>query len=370
MIIHEEITDAQKTEHGIPVRNFWHMLLYVWNATEHIGAWQSEVEASPNLDALLASILRKLIRQRLRIGLGRGYRNEVASIAGIRGRVDFSTSLKTMSFPNRRAVCKFEVFDTNVLKNQIVRSTLHRCAQLGNFGSHVGRARKLRAEIRSVVQDLSAVSLIVVSRDMIARQHLGRNDADYSLMMKICDLIQRRLLPTESSGAEKFTQLDRNNMTLWDIFEKFIARFYDSRLPCWVASPQSRIRWPADQHSNLLPTMQPDLYLKHREDGRIVVLDTKFTAKSLVAGQRGKITFNRDHLFQIYAYLKSQTHISVQHKNARGVLLYPAVGKHLREQVSMQGHDIFWATVDLAQPWDEIEQELVQMNFLKSASKS
>ena len=61
------------TEHGIPIRNLWHMLLYAWNepsTPNHIS--MGDVESAPTLDALLALILIKILQQRMRIGLGQG----------------------------------------------------------------------------------------------------------------------------------------------------------------------------------------------------------------------------------------------------------------------------------------------------------
>ena len=54
---------------GIPIRNFWHMLLYAWDRAAFLNRWNAEVEAAPSLDALFASLLSKLVEQRLRIGL-------------------------------------------------------------------------------------------------------------------------------------------------------------------------------------------------------------------------------------------------------------------------------------------------------------
>jgi 5-methylcytosine-specific restriction endonuclease McrBC regulatory subunit McrC len=75
------------TKTGIPVRNLWHMLLYAWDVVHLKSHWKADVESAPTLEALLASILANLIRQRLRIGLGRDYRSHAAEIGGVRGRV-------------------------------------------------------------------------------------------------------------------------------------------------------------------------------------------------------------------------------------------------------------------------------------------
>src|SRR6266542_6893011 len=89
----------QFTEYGIPIRNLWHMLLYAWNEIplkNH--PVMADVESAPTLDALLASILMKLMQGRLRIGLGGNYVNEEQTRPAIRGRIDFAESLKQCAF--------------------------------------------------------------------------------------------------------------------------------------------------------------------------------------------------------------------------------------------------------------------------------
>jgi 5-methylcytosine-specific restriction enzyme subunit McrC len=120
----EEVTTAR-----IPIRNLWHMLLYAWNEVVLKNQWHSEIETSPSLDALLASILAKLVQQRLRIGLGRSYTNDARLLRGIRGRVDFTESLKKLAFENGQAHCRYQTYSHNVSKNQIIRSTLARLVQ-------------------------------------------------------------------------------------------------------------------------------------------------------------------------------------------------------------------------------------------------
>ena len=53
------------TEYGIPIRNLWHMLLYAWNEISLETQWaMADVERAPTLDALLASVLMKLMQGR------------------------------------------------------------------------------------------------------------------------------------------------------------------------------------------------------------------------------------------------------------------------------------------------------------------
>src|SRR5882724_5462016 len=136
---------------GIPVKNLWHMLLYAWDSARFLSRWNVEVDAAPCLDALLASVLSKLVEQRLRIGLGRGYTNEAQMLRTIRGRVDFAESLKRLAFENGQAHCRFQTYSHNVPKNRIVRSMMARLVQTGRFGPDHSKAENLRGKLRQLV---------------------------------------------------------------------------------------------------------------------------------------------------------------------------------------------------------------------------
>jgi 5-methylcytosine-specific restriction enzyme subunit McrC len=107
--------------------------------------------------------------------------------------------------------------------------------------------------------------------------------------------------------------------------------------------------------------MRPDVTLQHASTGRVIVLDTKFTQHSLTRGRWNTVRFNRDHLFQIYAYLRSQEGTSQERRSATGILLYPAVQHELSETIEIQGHEIRWQTIDLGQPWQDIERDLLSI---------
>src|ERR1051325_5801958 len=124
----------QFTEYGIPIRNLWYMLLYAWNEVplNAVRGWTlAEVEAAPALDWLLASVLVRLMQQRLRIGLGHDYVDQAQPLHGIRGRIDFAESLKQRTLDRGQVICEFQGYDANSLKNQIIRSTITRLLKVG-----------------------------------------------------------------------------------------------------------------------------------------------------------------------------------------------------------------------------------------------
>lgn len=69
--------------------------------------------------------------------------------------------------------------------------------------------------------------------------------------------------------------------------------------------------------------------------------------------------FKSENLYQIYAYLRTQEHLSEAHREAEGMLLYPTTERSVDEAMVAQGHRIRVATLDLSQGWGEIEERLL-----------
>lgn len=351
---------VQYTEYGIPIRNLWHMLLYAWNEYPINRQWAvADVEKAPTLDALFAAVLAKLLEQRLRIGLGRGYVNETQTIRGIRGQIDFTASLKHRTFEQGQAHCQFQQYSANAPKNQIIRSTLARLAQIGNFGPDHVFARELRHHLRWLTRELDGIDLIEPNLDFIRRQQSVRGDGDYRLMLAICELLLQRQMPMETSGGHYLPPIDRQSLVLYNVYERFVANFYRQRLQGYTVKAQARLSWPVRDENTYLPVMKPDLILQSAS--ALFVLDTKFTAKSLVENLWGKRQFDSSHLYQLYAYLTTQQHRSEQHQKAIGILLYPTIDEKLSERIELGDHTIRVESVDLSAPWPDIEEQLLSI---------
>ena len=357
---------VQYTEYGIPIRSLWHMLLYAWNEVPiQLHGPLQEVEDAPTLDALLASVLARLIRQRMRIGLGRSYVDQSHSIQGLRGRINFAESLQRRSFERGEAYCEYQELSANAPKNQIIHSTLARLVQMGNFGRDRALAEGLRHELRLLTRALDGIDLIELQPEFIRRQRLHRNDNDYRLMLAICELILQRQMPMETTGGQLLPVIERDALVFYNVYERFVANFYQIHLKGYTVKAQTRLYWHAKYDNPYLPSMQPDLIIQENRSGEIIVLDTKFTAKSLIENEWGKEIFDSSHLYQLYAYLSSQNHVSPEHGRATGILLYPAVHRHLSEKVELQDHMIRIESVDLAQPWQDIETQLLGLIITK-----
>jgi 5-methylcytosine-specific restriction enzyme subunit McrC len=350
------------TEYGIPIRNLWHMLLYAWNEPSMSNQISmGEVESAPTLDALLALVLIKFIQQRMRIGLGHGYIETSKRTRAVRGRVRFSSSMLDQAIRNGEVECDFQQYSINEPRNQIIRSTLARLSQVGEFGTDHKEAEALRHRLRWLARNLEGVEFVELNTESIRRLILVQNEVDYRLMLSICELIVTRQMPLEAEGTHPLPRIDRDMLILHRIYERFVANFYRLQLKGWDVNVQKRLDWHAQDANEHLPSMVPDLILQEKKPGRIIILDTKFTASSLLENQWNKPVYDSSHLYQLYAYLRSQEEVSAGYQTATGILLYPVVNRQLSETVQLQDHVIRIESVNLAAHWEGIERQLLEI---------
>ena len=120
------------------------------------------------------------------------------------------------------------------------------------------------------------------------------------------------------------------------------------------------LKWPVETTTDgfltYLPGMQADIVLINPDRTRSVIIDTKFT-NIVGKGRHDNQTFKTSHLYQIYTYLRSQNLIEGGTREA--MLLYPAMNVSISERAVIQGDLLRMETVDLSQPWQDIEEELI-----------
>jgi 5-methylcytosine-specific restriction enzyme subunit McrC len=305
----------------------------------------------------------QLMRQRLRIGLGYDYVEAERALRGVRGRIAFGETIRQRALERGQVICDFHGYSANSLKNQIVRSTLARLLKLGRFGANEAAMQEMHQKLRRLLRDLDGIDFIELTPELIDRQLLAQtgHDHDYRLMLSICALIVQRQMPAGTRGTAIVPVVDRELLVLYKVYERFVSNFYRLHLRGWEVSAQKRLEWHTPEASERLPLMVPDLILQERSSGKLIVLDTKFTVHSLVENQWGKPIYDSSHLYQIYAYLKSQEELSESHRTASGILLYPAVNHSLSDRTRLQGHEIRIESLDLAAAWQEVERQLLDL---------
>jgi 5-methylcytosine-specific restriction enzyme subunit McrC len=196
-----------------------------------------------------------------------------------------------------------------------------------------------------------------------------RHDAADRFLVALAQLAFDLALPTEDAGIEPLFAPDREIAWVRRLYEKAVAGFYEVVLTqpqyAWTVHPGQSLKWPVEEQTDglaaILPTMVTDIILNHPSSGRRIVVDTKFN-EILTRGWYRDETLRSGYLYQIYAYIRSQSGRGDKLADqAEGLLLHPAVGRIVDEAAVMQGHLIRFSTVDLAAPANSIRQQLLDL---------
>lgn len=349
---------------GIPVRNLWLLMLYASPLFRELDSARVAVEDMPDeLPDILAELLCRRVEKRIRHSLRPGYRHREEVLCRLRGRVDLLRTEREHLLERGKVACRYDELTVDTVRNRFVLAALEKAAGLVRGGELACRCRSLGRALRHM-----GVRGERPTRQEVSRERIGRHDAEDGAMLAAARLIFDFALPSESAGDVLLSRPDREDMHwLRKLFEKGVAGFYDVVLSPdgWQVEAGTALRW--QQRSNLckgmdeiFPAMRTDIILTDRDAGRRIVVDTKFTSMLEVGHYREK-TLRSGHIYQIYAYLRSQEGgEDTLADTAVGVLLYPAVGERRQGAVVIQGHELRFAAVDLAASAREIREQLLQ----------
>ena len=346
----------------IPVRNIWLLLLYASDLFRLHGKDAVDLEDNPDdLPDLVAEILANAVEERQRRQLSLGYRVREADLNRVRGRIDALATERRQLLLRGLVACRFDELTIDTPRNRFVRAALEGVSRLVGQPGLRRRCRKLAADMKSM-----GVSGTPPTRHQMSSDRFGRHDAGDRYMVAAAKLAFDLALPTEVSGRNALPLPDREERWARRLFERAVGGFYRVVLSsrAWGVSTDGALTWDIEKSTpgidRILPNMRTDIVLDERLSGRRIVIDTKFTS-ILKSGWYRDETLSSAHLYQIYAYLRSQVGRGDQSADeAEGLLLHPAVGESVDESVIIQGHRIRFATVDLAASTSVIREQLLR----------
>ncbi len=347
----------------IPVRNLWLLLLYASDLFAETGSKDVSPEESPDrLPDLLAEILAHAVEQRLQRRLSLGYEERRLDLNRVRGRVDLLKTERRRLLDRGLIACRFDELTMDTPRNRFVLAALDSIARRVQRQKLAHRCREMAGRLRRL-----GVSRAPSDSRRLRSHRLGRHDSHDRYMLAAARLALDLALPTESAGVHALPCPKREEGWARRLFEKAVGGFYRVVLKPqgWRVQTGRWLNWPSEEATpgveRLLPRMQTDIVLDRPSPEARIVVDTKFTAIT-TEGYRRDETLKRDHLFQIYAYLRSQVGLGrALDDRAEGLLLYPSVGVDVDESVHIQGHRIRFATVDLTASPMEVRRRLLQV---------
>lgn len=353
--INDEVRD-------IPILNAWYMLLYAWDLAEWKGHFQAETNPSHSLLGLLASILAESVERLIRRQLRRSHEPHHEIIRGIRGRIDFATCIKKRTFEKGAASCRYSDLSVDTLKNRIILATLQKLARDNRiaFRDNIESANSLRQHIHLLIREMQGVSATSVNLTDFSRLQLTRSDQDYFLPLTICSMIHRLEMPMESSGDHALVSLLRHEIKFSTLFERFLRNFYRLHLQDYEVASEN-LKWPIADPCQFMPEMKTDITLKRKTDNRRITIDAKYYKSLFVTNRYETEKFRSGHLYQLYAYLRTQEENGLEYQDASGMLIYPTVREDIYEAVQVQGHKLSVASVNLNATWENIESCLLEL---------
>ncbi len=357
----------------IPVRNIWLLMLYASDLYRELPPVQSvAVEDAPDdIPNLVAELLTHAVERRLRRNLTIGYQRREADLNRVRGRINLLRTERRQLLQRGRVACIFDELTVDTPRNRFVRAALLELAKVVQKPELARSCRVLAASMeRAGIKTLPTETHRGHREFPLGR--LGRLDAADRQMLAAARLAFDLALPTEDAGMAHFTVPDREERWARKLFEAAVGGFYNVVLPrnVWNVRTGSKMRWHYGAHTlgipELLPSMQTDIVLEREclngpSKGQRIVIDTKFT--SIVSkGRYGNQSLKSDHIYQLYSYLRSQENTGdpMSYRSA-GVLLYPAIDTCIDEAAVIQGHEVRFATVNLADDGQTIRRQLLRV---------
>lgn len=347
----------------IPLRNIWLLFLYAADLVRFKDATRVQAEAARDLPELLARLLVRVVEQRLRRNLSRGYQPRHAVLSRVRGRIDVLSTASGQLLEQGRVACRFEEHAMDTPRNRLVRSAL-------DFLAVMVDVPELAHECRALSQQLGrlGVSSQKPSRAALATDQISRNETADLLMVSLAKMVFEAFIPSEQTGRNHAVAVDADVHLVRRLFERAVANALRLQLQPlgWQVKPGRKLRWPitasSDGITEHLPGMQTDIELVHAGQRRKLVIDTKFT-NIFTATQYKTEVLRSGYLYQLYAYLRTQEAQlqanDIQH--SEGMLLHPQSGAALDAYFDLQGHRIRLKTIDLMGSAQEFEKQLLSI---------
>jgi 5-methylcytosine-specific restriction enzyme subunit McrC len=354
----DDVFIAESGKTRIPIRNLWLLLLYASKLYSDDHAQLSGVEEAPDeLPQLLATVLADAVEDRVNSPLTPSFQRTEADLRRVRGRINLNRTVTKSMLSKGLVACRFDDLSVDTPRNRLAREALLAISKLVPDPQLRTRCRRLANALERMGVGTGTSGLSHPSIDSF-----NRNDKNDRRFVYAARLAKALALPQYGTGdtpglvhAPKLTDSQFRSL-----FEAAAGGLYKAALPPknWHVRTGTPLSWPISSASSgmavLLPGMKTDIMIENSMAGHRIIVDTKFTT-ILGSAHHGKQRFKSGHLYQLYTYLRSQENSEdPMTLTSSGVLLYPSTGQSFNESMTIHGHALGFATVDLSASPTEI----------------
>jgi 5-methylcytosine-specific restriction enzyme subunit McrC len=340
------------TSNTILIRNVYVMMAYAFRALQSRDVASVKRESFDHLHDLLAEVLYRGVSTQIKRGLHHDYLPRTDTLTTVRGRIDVSQTASTRSMLRGRLVCHFDEYLPDTPHNRALKSVIVLLIRRGEVRPF---RRKTLAEL---LPHLASVKEIGPSAIRWGDLSIHRANANYRMLLGVCELIVKGLLPSQESGESKLWSW-LNDQAMDRLYERFILQYFKVHHP--ELSPRARqIPWAFDisesSGTGQLPIMQTDVMLTN--GNAELIIDAKYYGRSLQSGRGDKLTVHSHNLYQISTYVWNAD--VRRDGSVSGLLLYARTVHDEQPDVDIviHGNRIGVQTLDLHLPWEDLRNRL------------
>lgn len=336
------------------------MLAYAYKSLKKDTYKDLASEDFENIEDFLSAILVKGVSMEIKKGLAKDYIFLNEETSSIKGKIDLASSIKAQSFYKSKMYCSFDEFTTNILLNQILKSTMELLLR-----TNIPKTRQ--KDIRRLLIYFKDVDLIDL-RNINWNFRFSRNNQNYLMLIGICKLIIESKIQSQRDGDDRLMGFFDEQKTYY-LFQNFILEYYKEHFPD-INTAAREIKWQLDdENNNLLPRMFSDIYLEY--DRNILIIDAKYY-KNNTQKNYGRATIWSNNLYQIYTYVKNteyRENLNIddqeEKKKISAMLLYAKTDGQIQPNqiYQMAGNQIEVKSLDLNQKFPKIRQDLDQIVY-------
>lgn len=336
------------------VKNIYYMLSYVYQQLSRDTYRKMGTEEYDNIQNLLAVIIQKEVTRIVRSGLNQEYIS-YEEITGVpKGKIDFSASIKTLSFQKGKAACRYEIYSENNIFNQVIKTTMLYLVR----SKHVSVGTK--KELKKLILFFNGIDEIDCKLINWSTLAFHKNFQSYRILINMCYMVINGLLLTTEDGSYRLAEYFDPEKE-YRLFQKFVFAYFKKEHTD-VKTRAPHIEWeldsmPIPMYMDLLPQMETDIVLEYQ--GRTIIIDTKYYERMFQSRLgTSKKTFISNNLYQIFSYVKNYNPSAGS--NISGMLLYAQTDEDIEPDYTyeMSGNKISIKSLDLNQDWNDISLKL------------
>ena len=197
----------------------------------------------------------------------------------IRGKINFSSTLKKNTLLHNKVVCDYDEYITNNIYNQILKTTVNKLL-LKDIDSNT------KKKLKYIYASFGDIDLVILDNDVFKKLTFSKNEEYYAFPIKICQLIYNSVIISEEQGNISFYKFLEKNMH--NIFELFVYKVLKKEQKQYSVKHGTYLYWDFKSgNADFVPIMKLDIELSNEK--RKVIKDTKYYEQIYQENKKNKL---------------------------------------------------------------------------------